>query len=842
MWSIILSGGIPALSTPFPVLADLRIKHITHLDQLLNQPLYLTNNSLVDQFSDIEGLNIQSVEELQDQDSRFAANKKLFNRNSLPASSSPIAMLMLTSGSTGNAKAVPLTHKQILASLSGKMKSCGGTEAHMSVLNWIGFDHVAAVEAHFLSLLSGGDQIHVHASDIVTQPLLFLKLIQKHAVTRSFAPNFFLEKLRRCLDMTQPKQLDLSSWKILISGGEAIVSETLSHLSRLLGEYGAATNLIVPAFGMTETFAGCIFNSDMVHRSDSAMHSPFMAVGRCMEGIELRITPNSNVVDGTSGNLEVRGSVICSEYFNDPQATSEAFTDDKFFKTGDLGYINADGSLQLVGRAKETILINGLHYHPDMIERALEDAHILGITPGFTLAFDYRENNMATENVLVVYLPSHDAEDAPALLATHDEIVKVVMSSTQTCPLVLPLDETILQRSSLGKLPRIKIKNHLRGPEMKVRQTAYESKIRSQRELSMIAPGTKMEGIIHEILSEYLHLPIADFGVQSPIFDLGVSSIDILQLKSQLEKRLDKVIETGTILQSPNIRSLAKALDETSVQSYTPIVVLQPYGKGIPLWLVHPGVGDVLVFLELAKNMDRPVYALRARGFRGEGYFKSIPEAAETYFSAIKSEQAEGPYALAGYCYGAMLAFETSKILESNNDEVRFLGSFDLPPHIAWRMRQLDWVACLTHLSFFVDLITEDYSHEILPQLRKCNRKEALQHIIDVAHKRRWNELALSADALYSWTTLAHELHVMAVDYNPTGSVQCIDVFYAEPLRICASTKKDWAAGPLKDWESFSRGKLELHDCPGGHYTMIGPDYVKEFADILKNVLSVRGL
>jgi hypothetical protein len=94
----------------------------------------------------------------------------------------------------------------------------------------------------------------------------------------------------------------------------------------------------------------------------------------------------------------------------------------------------------------------------------------------------------------------------------------------------------------------------------------------------------------------------------------------------------------------------------------------------------------------------------------------------------------------------------------------------------------------------------------------------------------------------YTWTTLVHKLHVIAVDYESKGSIFSIDVFFAEPLRIRAATKEGWAAGPLTDWKDFSQWHLGVHDCPGGHYTMIDADNVGDFAVTLNRVLEGRGL
>jgi acyl-CoA synthetase (AMP-forming)/AMP-acid ligase II/thioesterase domain-containing protein/acyl carrier protein len=839
-WSALFCGAIPALSPPFPVLPEQRVNHISHLDQLLKSPLYLTRRHLVEQFSGNETAMVQTIETLMEHDVDLHSGIDPLESASLNRDQP--AMLMLTSGSTGNAKAVVLTHEQIFASLAGKVQSYGGVEALKAILNWIGFDHVAAFEDHFLAMVVSGTQVHVQTSDMVVNPGLFLEMVQRHRITKSFAPNFYLEKLRNHLVFNHPKNLDLHTWKVLISGGEAVLTQTLLELSKELQKYGAPRDLITPAFGMTETFAGSICNRDIQDSSFTARRTAISSVGKCIKGVEVRITPVKDATDDKHGSVELRGPAVFSGYFHNPEATSAAFTDDGYFRTGDLGFLDESGNLHLVGRAKETILVNGVHYHPDEIERALETTKIPGVEPGFFLAFDHRKDGMATECIFVVYLPSSASSEVSPSVAVHDAIVRTVMLNTGSSPMILPLDSTVLRRSSLGKLSRNKVKKLMYSPEYTARHEKYEAAIQAQKAAMIEMPENEMEHQLQSIISDYLGISNSTLSVDTQFFELGITSIDVLQIKIRIEKQLDMPIETGTLLHAPSIRSLAAVLGGARDVRYVPDIVLQPHGTGAPLWVVHPGVGDVLVFMELAKHMDRPVYALRAKGFQGEGYFTSISDAAETYFSAIKVRQPDGPYALAGYCYGAMLAFETSKLLEARGDEVRFLGSFDLPPHIAWRMRQLDWVACLAHLSFFVGLFTEEHSHEIMPLLREKTQVEAIQYVSSVGDQTRWKELALTADTLHSWTTLAHELHVIAVDYEPKGSVSSVDIFFAEPLIIMAATKTEWAAGPLAEWKHFSRGSIDMHDCPGGHYTMIDAENIGGFAKIIKKALKNRGL
>ena len=170
-----------------------------------------------------------------------------------------------------------------------------------------------------------------------------------------------------------------------------------------------------------------------------------------------------------------------------------------------------------------------------------------------------------------------------------------------------------------------------------------------------------------------------------------------MRLKSASEKAFDiPDIPIITVLTNTTIHSLASAIrsikQTQSKDEYDPVVTVQPNGPKSPLWLIHPGIGEILVFLGLVQYFpDRPIQTLRTRGFDGgQEPFSCLDDVVTTYHRALKEQQPHGPYAIAGYSYGSMLAFEISKLLEANNDTVQFLGSFNLPPHIKDRMRMLD--------------------------------------------------------------------------------------------------------------------------------------------------------
>ncbi|KAL1986900.1 hypothetical protein VTN96DRAFT_5317 [Rasamsonia emersonii] len=401
----------------------------------------------------------------------------------VPAKQQDLALLMLTSGSTGHAKAVCLTHSRILAALAGK-SLCLPVENRFALLNWIGLDHVASlVEIHLQAMFIGAEQIHLQPSDVIADPSLFLEMIHRHRVGKTSAPNFFLEKLRRWMEsQTAPRDFDLSCLHYIASGGEANVVETCDAVSRLLVRHGAPRNVIVPGFGMTETCAGCIHNRSCPEY-DLDRQREFASVGQCVPGIEMRVSSFSG--DGTlaqpdePGNLEVRGPIVFARYYHNEAATSEAFTSDGWFKTGDIAVIDPAGNLSLTGRTKEVISINGVKYRPHELESAIEDANIDGVTPSYTVCLSRWPPGAQTEQLCVIYLPTYPPDNVEARVKALGAITWTMLLLTGARPYVLPLDRDLLPKSTLGKLSRSQIQKALDKGEYQSHEEANTKMIRA---------------------------------------------------------------------------------------------------------------------------------------------------------------------------------------------------------------------------------------------------------------------------------------------------------------------------------------------------------------------------
>ncbi|KAJ5864854.1 NRPS-like enzyme [Penicillium soppii] len=850
-WAVTLAGLIPCMSTPFVYDEGKRKKHILHLQALLDKPIILTSERLLSEFRDVEGLDLHSVESLGDR------------RTTNPAMNLPgplknpeqTALLMLTSGSTGNVKAVPLRHGQILAALRGKASHYGSRPGDV-FLNWVGLDHVASMtEVHLLAVSLGSEQVHVPASKLSHNPLLFIELLETHLVTSTFAPNFFLAKLRDALAANPKVTADLSALRRINSGGEANVVATCEALTRQLQQrcrIPSNLEVISPGFGMTETCAGVIHYTGGFPSADVKRGLEFARLGTCIPGAQMRVIGKNNqhAACGESGELQLKGPVVFTGYYNDPVATAQAFTEDGWFITGDLAWLDESGSLNLAGRIKDIIIINGVNWSAAEIETAIEEEGIPGVTPSCTVVFPYRYPGSPTEGVAVVYVPTFGEDEAAVRFETDAAVAKVVALVTAQKPgHIIPLPAEMLEKSLLGKVSRTKVRTAFVSGVYAAIEERQLAALNEYRQSTWKQCSTETERKIQAVLSEILQIPMENISADSSVFELGISSFDLISLKT----RIAVDIPMSVLMTQPTVGEIASAVDNLYALPpvYNPIVPLQVHGTQTPLFLIHPGSGDILVFIALAAQFpNRPVYAIRTRGYNAnEPLFPTMQSTVETYSSHIRKVQPHGPYAIAGYSLGSTLAFEVGKLLESQGQEVRFLASIDYPPHIRKYVSGQNWQDVVLHISFFLELIGDElmdsakaYFLSREKEGKPLSRDETLSYVLAIGNQDRAHALALSTEILGKISDIGENFRMHGENYEPVGSVDHLDVFIADPPGYAALDRRDWVENKLGAWREFGRTDVEFHECPGIHARMLNPEHIPEFVKSFKAAMKRRGV
>ncbi|KAG1824782.1 atromentin synthetase [Suillus subaureus] len=834
VWACLLAGYVPCLQPTLSAQQAHKEGHVAHIKNLFGSATWLTSELGAEQISTISGLEVHLLSELKISAETFTVSADWVGYEAKPDDE---AILFLTSGSTGFSKAVVHTHRTILAACRAKGQSYGLT-SESRVLNWVGFDHVAgSLEMHITPLLYGASQLHVHASAILADPLRLLRLIDEKSIELAFAPNFLLSKLTRDLEKRTDLfgHFDLSSIKRINSGGEAVVSKTAKAFAgtmKQLSKNPSAVSFVISAgFGMTETCAGCIYDPVDVLATEPAHE--FLDLGRPVNGCEMRI------VDPADG----------ATLRPDGRAASSSFVEGGWYRTGDVGIIE-NGAMRLSGRIKDTVIVHGVSYGIPELETHLQTVE--GVTHSFLAAAPYRAPGQETEGFIIFYSPTFDLDGADAstkLFATHralrDICVKMITLPPQV---IVPIPVNQMEKTTLGKLSRARLISLFKQGQLGQHIARSEELLSKARGATFVAPSTETEKALAKIYAGIFNLAESEMSASDNFFELGGTSIDVIRLKREGEAHFDlPEIPTIQILKHPVISNLANYVDsllskDSQTEEYDPIVPLQLTGNKTPIFFVHPGVGEVLIFVNLAKYFqnERPFYALRARGFEpGHPFFTSMDEMVSCYAAAVKRTQATGPYAIAGYSYGGVVAFEVAKQLEAMGEEVKFVGLINIPPHIADRMHEIDWTGGMLNLSYFLGLVSKHDANDLAPALRPMTRKEQLEVVWKLSPPDRLVELQLTPEKLDHWVDIAGSLIECGKDYNPSGSVSAVDVFYAIPLR---GSKSDWLNNQLKPWSGFSRGEPSYTDVPGQHYTLMDFDHVPQFQKIFRGRLEARGL
>jgi len=214
---------------------------------------------------------------------------------------------------------------------------------------------------------------------------------------------------------------------------------------------------------------------------------------------------------------------------------------------------------------------------------------------------------------------------------------------------------------------------------------------RNELETGFVAPRTKMEKTLAEIWSGTIGVP--NIGINDNFFELGGHSLIAVGMMARIEKATGKSLPLSVLLENATIKSLASLMedDEKVEQTWNSLIPVKSTGSKPPIYIVHGAGLHVMLFSVLGNFMDKeqPVYALQAKGLNGESEpLDRMEDIAAHYVSEILKHNPCGPYAVAGYSFGGLIAFEMAKQLKAQGKEIALLGMFDtiVQPYITKNM------------------------------------------------------------------------------------------------------------------------------------------------------------
>lgn len=380
-----------------------------------------------------------------------------------------IAFLQYTSGSTSDPKGVMVTHASLYANCHAILYDALKIDpVHDVTVSWLPQYHDMGLIGFVIApMMAGMSSVYIPTIRFLKRPNLWLETIHTHGGTCTFCPPFALALAARRARPADLERWDLSRLRIVGVGAEPIQPDGARQFTELFSEHcGMPTTAVLPAYGMAEATLAMTLKS--VNQPMRTIHidferfqaektaeivepgentAEFVSCGSTFPNHDIAIfgEDGQKLPDGVEGEIHFRGPSVAAGYYLNEEETKEAFREDGWLATGDLGFM-LDGEVYVSGRVKDLIIVNGRNIHPQSIEWPLYDLD--GVRPGNVVAFSRR--GRSTEEIFICV---ETTADAPENLEqrVRDTVIREFGVPVEQ---VIMLQAGQLPKTSSGKLQR----------------------------------------------------------------------------------------------------------------------------------------------------------------------------------------------------------------------------------------------------------------------------------------------------------------------------------------------------------------------------------------------------
>ena len=559
------------------------------------------------------------------------------------------AYIIYTSGSSGQPKGVPITHRNIINSTAGRLDFYQNTPYAFLLLSSISFDSSKA--GIFWTLCTGGNLI-ITENRIEQDISKIGDLIQEHSVTHTL----MLPSLYKLL-LQHGNVVNLGSLNTIIVAGEAcgpIIADL--HFEKLPGAG------LYNEYGPTEACVWCL--AHQVQRVDAKRGVP---IGKPAAGSEIYLLNGTKglVPYGAIGEIFIGGPGISKGYINRPELTEAAFVphpfsknpNDRLYKTGDLGRYRKNGAIEFLGRADQQVKIRGYRIELEELEKVLMTESSVKDTIAMVL-----ESDSKSAQSLVAYVVANGNFDVDAVKRSLKSKIPDYM-----------IPSRLIVVDTFPELPNAKI-------DMKALRDLANSKAANEPD-NNTAPTNAMEKKLVAIWQDVLNFdPI---GIHDNFFEIGGDSILSIQViakarASGMELSPNEFFEYQTIAELADFawskNGESKNIKNTDIFKH--LVRIRATGSKPPLFCLHSGGSHFFFYNLLAESLpfDRSVYAVQASGHEGEPILhNSVADMARDFIGEIKKVQPHGPYHFLSYCFNTAIGVEIVRILERESESANLI-------------------------------------------------------------------------------------------------------------------------------------------------------------------------
>ncbi len=714
------------------------------------------------------------------------------------------AYIIYTSGSTGQPKGVAIAHQAALHTLLAidRLWQIGPDDRCVSVSS-MSFD--MSIPDYFLMPARGATLI----------------LVDDETRRNGLA-------LRQLLEQVQPTvmQATPATWRMLlaaswpgtpqlraVAGGEALTKDLAAALL-------PCVHTLWNGYGPTETAIYATWQ----RVTEAELRAPFgetIPIGRPLAHVSLAVLDchGQPVGVGIPGELYISGPGVAIGYLNSLEQHQTAFitrnNGSRWYRTGDRVRHLPTGELEFLGRGDAQIKIRGYRIEIGEVEARLNE--LSEVREG--VVHFWPKGPKGQPALVAYYVPTQESHTTEQVRNALSQYLPEWMMPTHFMPM------TSLPRNSALKVDRQAL------PEPQVAPpTPAKAKV------STATTYSDTENWLAEQWQSLLgHTPRPD----DDFFALGGHSLLATQLMATIYKEKGIRLPLATLLQYSTLRQLAAQIDAantTASHTFSSLVPIRTQGKKAPLFLVHGGGLHVLFYEALTRHMDkdRPIYALQAKGLDGrEEPLARIEDMAVHYIREIKQVQPQGPYHLAGYSLGGLIAFEMARQLAADGELLGEVALFDAVAKDMVR-QQKRWWKRLKKAGYTLQLLvsapirTLSYKSQVL--------HTQLKHLIG-----KWR---------IAWFDPQHEqLHEGYLPFGKKVYDKCLEAYeryqmQPAPVSVTVFRAKEQMFY-LEDadylgWKDFALGGVEVIDIEGNHLTLFDEPHVQTVARILSKRLAKK--
>ena len=546
-----------------------------HMERFINVWSELGNCHFVNSFCEFEELKPHFDEVECDKEAIFAkfigvdeSNIQNVDEKNIQIGEEEDICIMFSSGSTGTPKGVVLDSDTMYACTISFKNALGFGDDEV-VSGWLPLSHAfGLIGFHLMGLIQNYTQVLYSKELFAQRPLVMLDVMSKYKVSFTGMPNFAFQAV---LSQVGDKDYswDFSSLKCILNAAEPCNYELCMAFAKKLEKYNFNPMAICPTYGMSEIPTGAALSrpNEMMEmiatdgirvmpiEADATSNQTVMCVmGELTECCSMRIVSDNGtpVEDGIIGHMEITGSGVFKGYY-DKKQNEDAFTEDGWFRTGDMGaFIN--NKLVVAGRQKEVIIINGRKIYPNDIEKYINEC--LPVQVKDMAVCGVADSKDSSSEQVCVFIKNTESIEKFYLLAKQvkDKLMEYGIPKRSE---VIPVEDII--KTVSGKKRRSEFKRlYESGAYASVLEELKAMDDTSEANFDPDHIITNVEIELINIWKEVLELD--ECGIYDNFFDMGGNSVNILKMVLEAKSR-QIIFKVSDVYKYPTVYQLSKVAD-----------------------------------------------------------------------------------------------------------------------------------------------------------------------------------------------------------------------------------------------------------------------------------------